>query len=95
MAVGEWSWVSVVEDRGRVSLLAETRFTTYFCKHVDLRVWIYAHVPRGRGVSGTWRETRRNGPQAMGEARSGVPCRSKVALELYSIGKMAQILSTL
>ena len=51
---------------GRVSLLAETRFTSYFCKPADLRVLSYAHVPRGRGVSGTWRETRRNGPQVTG-----------------------------
>ena len=51
----------------RVSLLAETRFTTYFCKPADLRVWNYAPSPRGRGWRGTWRETRRNGPEAMGE----------------------------
>jgi hypothetical protein len=29
----------------RVSLLAETRFTTYFCKPVDLRVLNYAPSP--------------------------------------------------
>ncbi|CAM8656804.1 hypothetical protein MCEKE4_01927 [Acidimicrobiia bacterium] len=62
-----WVTRTIPCDAGcSVSLFAETRFTTYFCKPVDLRVWNYAHVPRGRGVSGTWRETRRNGPQVTG-----------------------------
>jgi hypothetical protein len=33
-------------SRARVSLLAETRFTIYFCKPVDQRIRTFAHVPR-------------------------------------------------
>jgi hypothetical protein len=59
--------VPINQTSGRVSLLAETRFTIYFRKGVDLRVLNYAPSPRGRGWRGTWRETWRSGPEAMGE----------------------------
>jgi len=56
----------------RVSLFAETRFTTYFRKRVDLRAETFVHDPRGQGVSGTWRETWRNSPEAIEERQFGV-----------------------
>ena len=72
MAVIPWKgcmlscWRCSPTVHARVSLLAKTRFTIYFCKPADLRKWDYTHVPRGWELSGTWRETRRNGPQVTG-----------------------------
>ena len=63
------------------SLLVETRFTWHSCKPVDLRVWNYAPSPRGRGWRGTWRETRRNGPEAMGEGWFGVIAKPEQSTE--------------
>ena len=60
--------------------MAEIRFTIYLYRHVDLWVGTFAHVLRGRVVSGTLRETRCNGPQATGGrlARGSRPVESSV-----------------
>ena len=66
----------------RVSLLAETRFTTYFCEHADLRVLKYAHVPTMAGCE--WNVARNSAQRPAshwGKARSGVLGRSKVQFD--------------